>query len=161
MHDSDCSTEPLAWAGVDVMVHHIGLHPSFRMVLWMHMIIKKNLTTLPQVQFIQSFPHSGYLKSRGLDSPHYFPFILYSPEAIWSQWILYSTVQVSSVFNEIINLLNKKHIQLLFFFYLNACSYVFSDVQLCVCKDGKDRLGENQLFLKFMCNMLRDHQEKN
>lgn len=139
MLHSDCSIEPLAWAGVDVMVHHIGLSPSFRMVAWMHMIIKKNLTTPPWVQFIQSFLHSGDLKSRGLDSPHYFPFILYSPETIWSQWILYSTIQVSCVFKEIINLLNKKHIQLLFFVLMHAAmSWLMGS---CVCvKMGKTDL---------------------
>lgn len=94
MHHSDCSIEPLAWGGTGVMAHHTGLHPSFRVVAWMHTIIKKTFTTPWWVQFTQLFPHSGDVKSRGLDNPYYFPFILYSPEVIWFQWMIYSTVQV-------------------------------------------------------------------
>jgi len=58
MHHSDCNVEPLAWAGINVMVYQIGLSPSFRKILWMRMTIKKNLNTPPWGQFIQSFPHS-------------------------------------------------------------------------------------------------------
>lgn len=53
----------------------------------------------------------------------------------------------TSAFKEILYLLKKKHIQL-FFFCLDACSYVLGDEQLCTCEGGKGRLGGNQSFQK-------------
>lgn len=94
MHNSECNVEPLAWGGVGIVAQHIGLYSSFRMLFWVHMIIKKNFTTQQWVQFSQLLPYSGGVKGRGLDNSYYFPFTLYSPEIIWFQWMIYSTVQV-------------------------------------------------------------------
>lgn len=94
MHHSECCIEPLAIGGVGVMACYTGLHLSFGVVAWTYMILKKNFTTPRWVPFTQLFPHSADVKGRGLDSPYYFPIILYSTEVIWFQWVICSTVQV-------------------------------------------------------------------
>lgn len=136
MHNSECSIEPLAWGGIGVMAGHIALLPSFWVVFWMHMIIKKKFTTPPWVQFTQLLQHSGDVKVRGLDNPYYFPFTLYSLDQFYC----------TSAFKKIIYLLNKKHVQLLFFVLMHAAvSWVMSSC-IHTCEGGKGRLGRNQSF---------------